>query len=887
MRKFGTYHSFLFAFIVAMLFMGSGILAQTTLVTVEGTVADEGGIALPGASVTVINSDTGYTNSTLSRADGYFIISGIQPGKYEIEVRLDGFSTQIRKGMTFAVGARLTIDFQLVAATLEEEVTIIAESPMIEVTKSEVSKVIDREKIEDLPLYDRDFGSLAILKAGVQGDRSNAQPGGSEEIIVDGVSNEWVGRNYQRSSIPADAVEEFRVMTNQYQAEYGNASGMIWNAITRSGTNELKGRLSFFYRDEGFDDVNYFVNHETYQGPELSKDEYEKPPYSHYLFGGFLGGPIKKDKAHFFIAYDGLRHTEYTTITSPLVSNEQLDVGNNYNQLLAKFNYQLSEKHLLTFRYTLDRVKNTNQGVGGLYTKERANDYTNTVHEFQGNWTFYPSNSTMNEFRVLYSYSSGLASVHYPDTYSIDRPSGYFGKAPYNPQQADERRLQFVDNFNLFVGNHTIKFGVDFSYITLDGFADQYIPGNFIFTTDAPFDPNNFGTYPLMFVYNAGVRDFDYPYSEAGIFVQDSWKVHPRLTLNYGLRWNYYYCKDIDINHSDLRHLNPRFGFSWDPIGDNKTSIRGGIGTYSQNPQLNIGLIAGLMAAMDIRTMIYPNYPDPFQPNPFFPTIPGNLPIDLYTTEPDLAPAYTVQMTLGGQREVVDGVSLGADLVWTKGYKFTRLENFNPIIPGTGNQHVDPTEGNQYKFTDNGKSDYKGLYLTLTKRYANGWALDVSYTLSQSKADVESEQTSAWSYDEDAWERQYGPTNNDARHRLAVSGVFDIPFGFQLSGLVYFQSKLPWTAYYPTDVNRDSLRSDYVDEYRNSRRGFDQYYINLRISKYITIDRFRLQIFAEGYNITNRTNFGSIYNYYGLAAFGDPLAAGSPRQLQFGARFDF
>jgi hypothetical protein len=244
-------------------------------------------------------------------------------------------------------------------------------------------------------------------------------------------------------------------------------------------------------------------------------------------------------------------------------------------------------------------------------------------------------------------------------------------------------------------------------------------------------------------------------------------------------------------------------------------------------------------------------------------------------------------MTLGAEREIIRDLSLGIDLIWTKGSKFTRLENFNPVIPGTSTVRKDPTKGNQFTFTDNGRSDYQAVYFTLTKRLSRGWALDLSYTLSQSKADVESEQTSAWSYDDNAWDRQYSYTNNDARHMLAVSWIANLPLGFQLSGLFAYNSKTPWNAVYATDMNKDSLRNDYVDEHRNSRRGFDAYSLNLRISKYITIGRFRFQILGEAYNVTNRVNFGGIYTYYGTANFGKPLAAGSPRRIQLGARIDF
>lgn len=875
------------ALIAAFLMMNTLVAAQATMGTLEGTVKDDQGENLPGVTVNMKNVETGYTYSTTSRMDGSYVVSGIEPGEYDIEVVLSGFETVKRESVTFNVGSILKINFVLKVSTLSEEITVTAETPMVEVTKSEVSKVIDRSKIDNLPLVDRSFSALAMMKAGVTGTRSNAQPAGSEEITVDGVSNERVARNDQKTAIPADAIKEFRVLTNQYQAEFGHSSGMVWNVQTRSGTNEFKGRLSYFKKDETFDDVNYFVNHTGYKGEKLSEDQYEKPPYDHNLFGAVLGGPIKKDKAHFFVVYEGLRQTNYTRITSPLVEQEEVSVETKPNQLMTKLNYQLNERHLFSLRYNLWTENRTNQGIGGLNTRERGYDWENTIHEIQGNWVFYPSGNTMNEFRTLYSTQDGLDVVHYPDTYSIDRPSGNFGKPSSYPQGGGEHRLQFVDNFSLFLKKHNMKFGIDFSTIREKGFAKMYQPGQFVFNTDEPFDASDFSTYPLLFVYNVGDPNFDLPYQELAIFAQDTWKVSQNLSLNIGLRWNYYNCEGISIDHSDLRHFNPRLGFSWDPWGDGKTSLRGGIGTFTQNPQLNIGLFGALMANMEIRTIYFPNYPDPFQPNPFMPPIEGTLPVDTYRTAEDLAPPNTIQTTLGGEREFLKDLSLGVDFVYAKGSNYTRVENWNPIIPGTSNQHVDPTKGNDLVFVDNGRTEYKAMYLTLTKRYSHGWSLDVAYTLSQSKADVESEQTTAWSYDEDAWERQFGFTNNDATHRLTVSAIFDLPLGFQIGGLFSYRSPTPWNAVYPYDLNLDSLRYDYVDEYRNSRRGFHNNNLNLRISKYINISRVSLQLFVEAYNAFNTVNYGGIWPYYGTEQFGEPTAAYSPRQIQLGARIDF
>jgi len=872
--------------VTACFLMNGKTFAQTTMVILEGTVAEEEGTLLPGATVLARNAETGYMRSTTTRTDGRYIISGLQPGKYEIEVSISGFGTQKREGMTFAIGARLTIDFILKPAALEEEVTVTAEAPMVEVTKSEVSVIVDRVKIDSLPLLDRDFSGLTIIKAGVQDEQSNAQPYGSEEILIDGVSNEWVGRNTTNMEIPADAIQEFRVMTNQFEAEYGNASGMIRSAITRSGTNDLRGRLAFFYRDEVFDDVGYFVKHDEYEGPEV---DYEKEKYLHYNYSGFLGGPIIKDKAHFFLAYEGLTHEEYYTITSPLVEKETLPTTQGNNQVLAKFNYQFSEKSHLSFRYGLNRPTEYNAGAGGLWTKTTAWDLITTTHDFQLSWTYYPSDKTMNEAKLLYSYQSyGGHSAYDDNSYFIQRPSGFFGCPANQPQEIPTSRYQFVDNFSLFLANHSLKFGVDASYVHLGGYLNQYLPGHYIFLTDEPFDPANSATYPFALVTSPAVADIDSPYWEIGVFVQDSWKVTPRLTLNFGLRYNYYDVQFLDIDYFNIRHLNPRFGFSFDPIGDGKTSIRGGIGTYSQNPQLNLGLLIGVLQQLSIQQILYPGYPDPSVPNPFIPGIPlGDVPLQSYEGEPDTVCPYTIQTTLGFQREFITDLSIGFDLVWSRGYKFSRSENDNAVIPGTSYLRPDMTKVDVIVWRMNGKSDYKALYVTLSKRYSHGWSLDIAYTLARSWADVENEQTGPNDNEPDNWERMYGPNNYDATHRLAVMGIVDLPLDFQLSGLAYYRSKTPWTAFYQGDINLDGTATDMVDEHRNTRRGFDSFYLNLRLSKYVNIGQVRLQLFAESFNVTNKANFDSPYEIYATPGFGKPIEAGAPRRFQLGARINF
>jgi hypothetical protein len=357
--------------------------------------------------------------------------------------------------------------------------------------------------------------------------------------------------------------------------------------------------------------------------------------------------------------------------------------------------------------------------------------------------------------------------------------------------------------------------------------------------------------------------------------------------LNLGLRWNYFFSQYLDLDHSDIRNLNPRLGLSWDPFGDGKTAVRGGVGTFSQNPQVNLSGLTQAMNEMDIRRIYRPNYPDPFAPNPYVPSTPLSIPPDRYASGVDLVAPFTLQATLGVQRELVADLSAAVDLVWSRGQHYTRGEDENPVIPGTGNVRLDPTKGMRRVWEDHGRTDYRAMYLVLNKRYSHRWSLEISYTLSRSRADVETEQTVPYSYEGNTWERQFGPTNYDARHRLAVTGIVDLPWGFQLSGMFFYRSAWPWTAFYPTDLNKDSLVSDMVDWNRNSRRGYDYSHLHARLSYHLGIGRFIVQVFAEAYNITNRTNFTAIYTTYGKDLFGKPTAADVPRLIQLGARLDF
>jgi hypothetical protein len=606
-----------------------------------------------------------------------------------------------------------------------------------------------------------------------------------------------------------------------------------------------------------------------------------------------------KDKAHFFLSFERVDAKDYTMITSPLVPRQSVEQKSWSYVIMAKFNYQLNKNNQFSLRLNMAPSSAGNQGIGGMYTIEQAYTSKTQAYSAVAEWTWFPSTRTMNELRINFSKSQYQNETDI-FTYEVQRPSGIFGKNSNQPQDGYENKFEIVDNFNLFLGKHSIKAGVDFISAP-SGIEDMYLymPGIYIFTTDAPFNPANFGTYPYMFQYNSSTDPItiDMPYKMLGAFIQDSWKVTSNFTLNYGLRYNYYDLTGLDFKAFAGSNFNPRIAFSWDPTGMGKSSIRGGIGTYTANLGSSTTAPIIFWSQFALRVRIYPGYPDPFARNPFFPFI-----IDFaadtgdYTTS-ELAAPYSLQASIGYQRELSKDVAVSADVVYTRGYNLLRRFNENPVIPGTSYEHVNPDIGNVWVVECAGKSEYKGLYLNFNKRYSNGWSLDVAYTLSKAEADTDSmggdanidagSITMPWTYDPNCWERAYGRTTYDARHKITATGLVDLPWGFQLSGLFFYRSAYPWNAIYGDDPNLDGMTGDYVDYSRNSREGFDEMWLNLRLSKFFRFDKLSFQLFAEGFNLTNRVNYWTINNIYGTAGFGNPITAADPRLIQLGIRIDW
>src|SRR5947209_2401040 len=286
----------------------SAAYAQNAQIT--GVVRDSSGAVIPGATAAAKNQSTGLTRSDATDAMGQYRLVALPPGAYTLSIELTGFSTETRPDIVLVIDQTATIDVTLKPAAVAETVTVAGESPIVDITASDVSTAVSTRQIQDLPVASRRWIDLAMLTPGTSQAtnrgffyRGNVNVGAgtreySNMVYVDGVNNTWAEMGEPRQNFGMDAIQEFKVSTSTYKAEYGLATGGVLNVVTKSGSNAFHTSLFLFFRDKSLTAEEYFQKQN-----DISKGFPEgtsKPPYRRYQDGGTIGGPIVKNKTHFF-----------------------------------------------------------------------------------------------------------------------------------------------------------------------------------------------------------------------------------------------------------------------------------------------------------------------------------------------------------------------------------------------------------------------------------------------------------------------------------------------------------------------------------------------------------------------------------------------------------
>jgi len=831
---------------VFLLLAGTPVAAQTDALV--GTVRDAQQAAIPNATVTLSNLDTGIAQTTRADSAGSYEFPQVRPGNYSIKVAQPGFQTYVQSPIVLAVTQRTRVDIPMQVGETFSQVTVEATPSALQTESSGLGDVVDTKKIVEIPLNGRFFLDLALMTAGTVLPSTNnrtflAVPSGigasginaagtredSTNYLFDGINLSDMAQNQITFQPNVDSIQEFKVQTNAFSAEYGRNAGIVVNAVSKQGTNSFHGSVWEFVRNEKFDAKNFFDR------PDLPI-----PAFKRNIYGYSVGGPVIKNKTFFFTSYEGREGREVATlnsqvptagqragVTSPIVQKllglipaANNATGDRYvgsaprkrelNQFTGRIDHNFSAKDFLFGNFISNRDSRTEPtlqggtlpGSGDLRPAKRyllALGYTRVI-----------TPNVMNEFRA------GLNRVHIeftpevlgklnPADFGLNTGSAVFpqitisgvaqfagisgatGNAGF-PQGRGDTTFQYNDTLSWVTGRHSFKFGGELRRFRNNNF-NSGTGGTITFPSLAAFlagTPSSAGQARLPVNNSMRVSAFD-------AFAQDDFKMNSRLTLNLGLRWEYNGVPNevynrlgvfdfksnslISVNTNGIErpyarqftNFGPRAGFAYDVTGKSKTVIRGGVGLYYDQPVVNV--VSGLSSNPPFSLAV--NFTSNVSlANPF--SQPGGTPatVAAQAVDPHFKSGRLLSYNFNIQQDVL-GTVVQVTYAGSQGRHLRITGDYNQGISG-----VRPIAGfSSINLNESAaSSNYNGLFVSANRRLSKGLTFQTSYAFSKSidTNSVGSSNPEAQNFRNLQAERAL--SDFDVRHRFVLSGVYLLPF---------------------------------------------------------------------------------------------------------------
>ncbi|MGH6616908.1 TonB-dependent receptor [Sphingomonas sp.] len=945
--------------------------AQTTTASVRGQVTGADGAPVSGASVTAVNTGTNQTFRATTDANGSYSLNGLRPASYDVTVTgADGIEAKQR--VSVGIGQSASLNVTLGAAVADSGTAasgddiIVTAASLVETKTSEVATNVSLQQIRSLPQTDRNFLSFAALAPGVKyndsetdkGFSSGASTASQVNVFIDGVSLKNKLReggvagqqNSRGNPFGQIAVQEFRVLTQNYKAEYEQAGAAIITAVTKSGTNDFHGEVFGQYTDKGLSQKGYI---DTRRGNV-------EPAFKRQQYGVALGGPIIKDKLFFFFAYEGndqdraknvfggtntAARAEFEAATGRRLSEFEGPYVSPFRGdfYFGKLTLTPDEHQVFDLSYSR-RQESDIQGFGDSIAYSAAENKINLVETYLFKWT-YTGESFINEFNANYlNYNFNPTSLN-PDLPQFE----YVGVLSFGGKDStrDERQQGYTirDDFTYSgLDGHTFKVGARVEVTDIEYDNQAYIQPHYTFTRDIGY---SFPSEARLGLGNSLIQSSN---TQVGLYLQDDWDVTDRLQLNLGLRWDYetngfnndyvtpsgaaaalralpstyYFNPENYITDGKDRSpfkgaFAPRFGFSWDIKDDQSTVIFGGIGRYYDRNNFNntVDEISRRVNPIGVFRFSADGLPRNNLPtvmwNPSYLTRQGLIDLrntstsglpELFAVKNDAKPPVNDQVSLGVRQKFGQWqASLTASYIRGRnGYTnlfatrnnngYGTCCNTAPVIPfGYSNVLIG------YDGLD---TRYKALYFTLDKNYtkSSGWGFNLAYTLSKG----EQNGNDLFSLD-GLTPDNYGwrPKKDDERHRLVLSSIVDLPLGFQFSTLSTFGSG---SAYLATDATNGfgpgQLRQTSAYPEKNCIKGvFAFCEVNLTLeNRQKLFGNHEVSFAVDLLNAFNNKNFKDFDGFFSNNPLSfDPLDpadaqhAGNtltlPRRIQFRAGYRF
>jgi len=937
-------------FAVLMVTIASGFaLAQTTTGTLRGNVTDETGGVLPGVTVEAKNDETGFMRNATTAGDGFFNIS-VQPGPYTVTATLPSFRTETRK-VRVLLGETQSLDFRMILeARAAQAVTVTAEAPVIEAKSNEIATNVTEEQIKNLPQGSRNFLNFAALAPGVRvsDDINNKQvnaagaEGFNTNVFIDGTSYKndvllggVIGQDSSKGNpFPQNAVQEFRVMTQNFKAEYEKAGTAVITAVTKSGTNTYSGDVFAYYQNKNL------VARSPFIGPRQSCNAAgvctgtPDPDYTRWQGGVDFGGPIINDKVHFYASYELNDQNRANTVILggqplPPALTQRLSAFTGTftspfreNLAFGKLSWQAGSSDLLDvsgfYRHETD-VKD----YGAQTSFQSANNILQNIWNGQVRYTRSGS-GFLSETTLSYNNYQWHPT---PTNAGVAREN-YFGAlligGGNNNQNFNQKRFTVREDFSYLgfhlAGDHVVKSGVYANFAKYDVQKFQDTPPTFNFRSDENF------AFPFEAHYGVGNPDLSATNNEYGVYLQDDWTPTPRLTVNVGVRWDYetdmlnnnyvtpdsvrqnlssllpaYFFTDGSQRPAYKNMWQPRVGVSYDLTGKGTTVVFAGYGRYFDRDVYNFVLDERFRLQYADRTFRFsadglprdgfttikwdPSYLSQAGLNRLIAN--GTAPNpEVFLINNNTKPPRTDQFSVGVRQAfgpVATSVSYAA-MRGDNGFTFISPRDAN------GNQIITPAYQDIVVSDASKKFWYDAVYVTIDKPYtaASKWGAGLAYTYGKS------DQTGndLFSFDFPYTNEPRHPTVNDERHRIVFNGIVGLPFDVRASTLITLGTGLPYTI---LDASLGFDRPQFKLTLNGGRQPgtFPYQSWDLRLQKDIPIGRARIGLVAEGFNLTNHNNYGCFEGFISKLPevnpnFGKPSCLVTDgRRAQFGVNIGF
>ena len=868
--------------VLALAVVPAAAQSQAANGSIEGSVVDTSGGVLPGVTVTVTNTGTGAQRVVVSNEAGIFRALLLPLGNYKVVAELQGFKKYEETGIKLSVGQTATLKIARGVAALTETVEVsAADKPALELARIDIGHTMTDQEVHELPLVARNPYNFALVQPGVTGYENVefgvprlAANGAAMRINyqIDGNTNTEKDRAGLRLLPMSEVmIQEVKVVTTGFAPEFGQTMGMVYNAVTPSGTNQYHGQVTYLFRRDPFSAFPFFFGcgstTPAASCPPVSSTA-TRPATKVDTYTANVGGPIMKNKLFFYGGFERTRRdlssgsliTVSPSVVSDLGLKAQPAAAPNVQTgkfIIAKADYQINNNHRFTTRWLQFHNDAPYNSGGGINTLERATNFLDAMDSVSGQLvsTFGPN--LLNEFRVQYAHRH-QSSVANSDSGTgpailISGVIGFGGPWSATGQgnagfDFKQNMSQVIDNVIYVMGEHSIKAGFDFQHV----YDERTAAPQFLYTfpTTAAYLAAKNGTN--LYGYSSvteltGDRSFNMSTNILSLFVQDDWQVRPTIKMLYGVRYDLYLypsgvasapLTQTQSFNVDKNNFGPRVGVAW--AVNPTTVLRASMGLMYDQPILG-GHEQALQLSGSPKAPIYTLTPTS-QGAPAFPnglttgTLAQQSP---WAVDPNFVVGHTWQSNVQIEHAFRRDFSVSAGFMYAKGYSLpvvtdvnliptgTSLADGRPIYSGTVNSttRVDTRFNHIYEVQSIGDSTFKSLTLQMTKRFNQGLTFNIQYQLGKGTDNTPlltqlTVQSETGRSDPSNLNRDIGPNPLDMRQNFSGNIVYvtsskssnsfvrTLLTGNEIGVLLQFNSGLPLNILANRDLNGDGTSSD-------------------------------------------------------------------------------